>query len=197
MDWIHILLAAGRSSRMGTPKQLLETPAGENFISNWCEVARQAGALKSYVVLGFHSARVKYCLEPFADNIELVVNPNPAADQTSSMKTALKTTGFDHPALMTLVDQPPLPRAVLEKILPSSTSGREKIRIPVFKSRRGHPPWFPTWFLKEIYNLGNDCGINSLYSQYSEKIQTVKSDCSLVLKDIDRPADYQKYYERG
>ncbi len=192
MRFNNIVLAAGRSSRMGVPKPLLKVNSSFQMIDK-IDKAKSCGAVQSVVVLGYHEARLRnfFTLEDRSD-VRVIRNTNPAADQTSSMKSALAVLDLKLPVLMQIVDQPPLLQQTLNTIV-SSGNNLRKIRVPVYQGSWGHPPFYPSWFLKEIVKMSEDRGINSLYSFFQDKIETVPVDQREVLLDFDTPVDFIEY----
>ena len=190
----QVILAAGKSSRMGFPKGLLQTPGGDNFILARSVRAREAGARKSILVLGFHRKKILEEIKPLPPHLEVVINPKPGRGQTGSFKCALEKVDYTPPVLMELVDQPPLVSGTYADYI--SRTGDDKINIPLYRDRRGHPPLFPGWFLEQVQEMPVDRGINSLYSEYSDRIQQVPVNDPRVLLDLDTPADYEKYREK-
>lgn len=194
MEFDHLILAAGKSSRMGFPKGLLRTPGGENFLLTRARCLREFGARNTILVVGFHREKILKEIGPLPDYFEVVVNPQPGKGQTSSFKCALDEINYSYPVLMELVDQPPLSPASYSKFI----SGVEinKINIPVYNGDRGHPPLFPGWFLKKIDKLSVNKGINSLYSKYNDQILEISVNDSRVLMDLDTSEEYDEYHKK-
>ncbi|MGM0381240.1 MAG: nucleotidyltransferase family protein [bacterium] len=194
MKYDHVVLAAGKSSRMGFPKGLLETPEGKNFIHARARRTHNCGARRTVLVLGYHSDEILDNISPLPDHVQVVKNETPDEGQTSSFKCALESTSYCPPVLMELVDQPPLSENIYKQYL--AGADREKINIPVYEGRRGHPPLFPGWFLEEVEELPVTRGINSLYEKYSSEIKEIPVDDSRVLMDLDTPGDYENYINK-
>ncbi len=195
MEYDHVVLAAGESSRMGFPKGLLETPAGENFILCRTRRNKNCGARRTFLVLGYHREKTLEQIERLPGYIKVVVNENPEEGQTSSFKSALEAMDCNLPVLMEPVDLPPLPVETYKDYLSRTVEG--KINIPVYKDSRGHPPLFPVWFLKEVEKLPVSRGINSLYEKHEDKIVEIPLEDDLILSDLDTPADYENYLNKS
>lgn len=192
-EWKAVVLAAGRSSRMGVPKPLLRLDGSNTTLL--CDKIRQLqslGASEVAVVAGYHEARVRQVTEvcPGA-GLSFVRNPAPGQGQTKSVKVGLEKIGVETPTLLLPVDQPPLADEILEAIV-SRRSG-SGIVIPSCDRSRGHPPLLPGWFLEEIRNMPVGAGINSLYEQYDSRITHLSFDDRTVLADLDRPGQLRRY----
>ncbi len=191
MEYDHVVLAAGRSSRMGFPKGLLRTPTGENFILTRSRRNRTCGARRTFLVLGFHSEKTMEQIKPLPGYIKVVINENPELGQTGSFKTVLQKKDYSSPVMMEPVDLPPLPEKTYREYL--GRCRREEINIPVYEDRWGHPPLFPGWFLEEVEEMPIDRGINSLYKKHGDRIVEIPVDDERILLDLDRPEDYENY----
>ncbi len=179
---------------MGLPKPLLKIQG--SYILEWkLEQLQRLGACNRLVVFGYHEARIRNAVkfEKFPETTVLS-NPQPDAGQTSSLQVALEAVELSQYLLMQTVDQPPLPDCLIEKIL--SNSGQNNLLIPVYCGRRGHPPLFPRWFVREIIALPADRGVNSLYKKYADRINHLELDDERLILDLDRPVDFYAYLEK-
>ncbi len=191
-DWNCVILAAGRSSRMGVPKPLLRIQ-DKYLLRHKVDQAFRLAAKNVAVVLGYHEARIRRAIELCpSPNFHFIRNPLPDRGQTSSLQVALQELGIETTVSSWPVDQPPLPDGVLRKLVSQSGS---KIVIPSYDYRRGHPPFYPPWLLPELQALPVTRGVNSLYEKYEDKIIHVEVDCPAVLADLDTPADFQKHLQ--
>ncbi len=192
VDWNCLILAAGRSSRMGVPKPLLKFH-GEYLLRLKVDQAIRLGAQKVVVVFGYHEGRIRRALDlsPSPD-LHFVRNPAPDRGQTSSLKLALQKVDTTRTVSTWPIDQPPLSDGLLKNLLQNLD---DKIVIPSYNHRRGHPPFYPPWFLSEVEALPLTSGVNSLYDKYQDKIFHVEVDSPLVLADLDTPADLQKHLQ--
>jgi CTP:molybdopterin cytidylyltransferase MocA len=126
-----VVLAAGAGSRMGTPKALLATVAGESWVAVACRMALASGCTRVVVVLGAAASRV---VVPTDAAISAVVNPDWPSGMASSLRVGLAAATGDA-ALVTVVDMPELPPSVARRVL---ASGAPLARA-VFDGRPGHP----------------------------------------------------------
>lgn len=180
--WVHVIVAAGRSSRMGVPKARLNL-TGKPQLDVFLELGNRLGADRQVVVVGVHESRIpQSVLERYG--AETVRNPDPDSGQSDSMQRALDVLGTSNPVLMQPVDQVPLTPGSYRDLLEPSD---DRIRIPTHRGQRGHPPLFPDWFLPEVEQLPEDRGIRSLYDRFSDRIREIELDDPAVLTDLDTP----------
>src|SRR5262245_290575 len=103
-----IVLAAGNSTRMGSPKALLETPDGQLFVSRIIDTWHAAGVHEVVVVTGRDHDAIAGALA--RNNIAppplIVQNPDPSRGQLSSLLVGLDAASSSDGVLMTLVDSP-------------------------------------------------------------------------------------------
>src|SRR5262245_40365245 len=107
-----VILAAGDSTRMGSPKALLLTPHGVPFVVSIVETFVKSGIGEMFVVTGRDHDRIAAVLEDrqFAVTPRIVRNPDPTRGQLSSLLTAMDAavTPDTEALVMTLVDVPML-----------------------------------------------------------------------------------------
>ena len=125
---IGIILAAGASSRMGRPKALLDVngrPLIRHHIEGLLGVCERC-----VVVLGGHADQIRAVLP---DTVEIRTNPDWRTSGPAESLLLALDTGVSR-AIITPVDVPPAPRAVLEALL--SVGGPA---VPSWQGQDGHP----------------------------------------------------------
>jgi len=126
-----IVLAAGAGTRAGGPKALLTAADGESWISLACRALLEGGCDRVVVVLGAEAERAR-SLVP--SGVATVVATDWEAGMSASLRAGLAAATGDA-ALVTLVDLPELPVAVVRRMLSASAP----LRQAVFGRRPGHP----------------------------------------------------------
>ena len=196
MDKIPILLlAAGSSSRMGQPKQLL--PWGKNtLIEHQIETLKKTGNPLA-VVLGAHSKAILPVVEKIGENI--FVNPNWKNGMGNTIAFGTHHLLKDFPdaegVLITLVDQPLITSLYIKKILQTFHPGEKQIIVSQSSSGwRGVPVLFDKIYFEELKKMNGEKGAKILIQQYKNSV--IKIDCGEMLQDLDTPESYQRLKNR-
>jgi molybdenum cofactor cytidylyltransferase len=136
-----IVLAAGRSSRMGRAKATLPADRHDTFLSRIVRTLTEAGVDDVVVVLGHDAQTIADTFAATGLRARLVVNPDYDRGQVSSLKSGLAVA--DRPGvvavLVTLVDIPLVTPATVRAVLDRYRKTRAPIVRPVSGSRHGHP----------------------------------------------------------
>src|ERR1700687_1978284 len=143
-----VILAAGESSRMGRDKALLPWPpqptgsaAGDTFL---CAAIRVFFSHVDVVLIVVGKNEAALSPVVYANGASLVVNPDPARGQFSSLRIGLHdvlSRGRDA-AMITLVDRPPVRAETLETLetaFEQATARRKWAVIPEYQGKHGHP----------------------------------------------------------
>ncbi|MGD9018457.1 MAG: NTP transferase domain-containing protein [Desulfobacterales bacterium] len=189
-----VLLAAGRSSRMGTQKALLPLGA-ESVVERIIRVIRQSGVSTIRVVTGHRQEMLMPLLQ--AAGVEPVTNPNFTEGMFSSVKTGL--SGLDAEctgALVMPVDVPLVRSWTIRELIRHFDSDPNRILYPVFHGERGHPPLIPIWKIPEILDWQGTGGLRACLAQSDALSANVPvPDCN-ILFDMDTPDDYTEATRR-
>jgi len=189
MVWA-VILAAGESRRMGSPKLLL--PFGESTVlGTVVHEVRRAGLSSILVVLGAEQEKVRAALED--QPIVFAQNPDFHRGMLSSVQCGLQSLpATASAAMLFLADQPALSGAVIGKLLQARESAAQNLIVPVFAGQRGHPLLLSMRYKDEILSLDPGVGLRQLLVNHPDDILEVEVEDESVLKDIDTPEDYQK-----
>jgi len=179
-----IVLAAGASSRMGSPKALLDVrgrPAVERVVA----ALRDGGAGEIVVVVGRHAGEIRAGAD--LRGVRVVDNPDWARGRTSSVQRGLAALppGAEW-ALLALVDMP-LVRPDTVRALLSARRGDADALVPVHDGRRGHPIALRRTLFAAIAALGPDAPLHDVIR--AARRADVPVDDPGVLVDFDEPGD--------
>ena len=184
-----LLLAAGSSTRMGRPKQLL--PWGElTLIEHQISVLQKTGNPVN-VVLGFNSDSIIPLIERYSINI--FINNNWNNGMGGSISVGIDNIKRLFPeaegVFITLLDQPNVTDSYLEKMKSSFHHGHRQILVSQSTSGwRGVPALFDKCYFSELAKLSNDEGARKIIQKYSDNV--IPLDGGDLLEDFDTPESY-------
>jgi molybdenum cofactor cytidylyltransferase len=183
-----IILAAGASSRMGTPKALLDY-RGETFLNR---LIRVLGTVCDpvIVVLGYHADEVRAGARADA---RFVVNPDPSRGQLSSLQTGLAEVPGDAEGFLFLpVDSPAAGLETVQKIVEALDSSKEPLLvIPRHEGRRGHPVCARRELIEEFLALPAEGQAKEVVRRHADRTYYLDTFDAGVLSDIDDPEAYR------
>jgi molybdenum cofactor cytidylyltransferase len=187
---VGIILSAGESKRMGTPKQLL--PWGKTIILQQVMDNAAASHLEQIIlVLGSRAGEIadKTTLSP---KTRIVINNDFQEGMSSSVKCGVKNAPTGAAAYMLLLgDQPFIGPAIINRVLDEYQKTKFGIVIPVYNGKRGHPVIFDAKYKDELLVIA-DRGAKAVVNNHPEDILEVHLDTPEILTDIDTPQDYRE-----
>ncbi len=184
-----ILLAAGKSKRMGKPKQLLpfgRTTVVEQAVDNLLSSAVD----EVIVVLGY---RAEEMAKTIADKpVKLAINPDYEQGMSTSIVAGLKLVDSRARAvILTLGDQPLISSQTINRLIEEFYNHDKGIVIPTYQRRRGHPVIFAIKYLGELLEVKGDIGGRHIIDNHPDDILEVAVDSESIISDIDTGDDYQ------
>ena len=192
-----LILAAGKSQRMGSPKALLRI-YGRTFLEHIASEAKKSNLTEVKIVLGSQAELILERLPQLRANV--VINPEYEQGQLSSLIRGLKALeGYSIDGLMLfLVDHPFVDRHLINELLDWFSSHNNPLVIPTFRKKRGHPIIFAHDLFPELINAPVDAGAVIVVRKYQDKILHVETGQAGILLDIDTPEAYREYVvDRG
>ena len=183
-----IVLAAGRSSRMGLQKLLLPF-AGKTVITHIVDQLLAGDLDKMYVVVGHEPDRIT---EQLSDRpVSIVINPNYDSGMLSSIRCGFKALPSDcDAALIALGDQPGITSKLVDNMVRSFNKTDKGILVPLHNGTRGHPIIVAKHYQTEILTRYDDIGLRGLLHVHPDDIFELSVSTSSVLFDMDYPEDY-------
>jgi molybdenum cofactor cytidylyltransferase len=185
-----ILLAAGLSTRMGEPKQLL--PFGESTIIETV-VDSMLGAKfdEVIVVVGHCAAQIQEQLSERP--VKIVFNPDYHDGMLTSAQAGIRALNVSDAFALMLVDQPFITSALIDQVIDAYVRTDKRIALPSYNYKRGHPVIFHREYADDILALGAESGgVRTLFKRYADDIHYVTVDTDRVLRDIDYREDYER-----
>ena len=181
-----ILLAAGRSSRMGAFKPLL--PFGNKTVIQCCIDYLRAGGVDDILVVVGHRANE---IRQKISDVTFAVNPDPDSAMGASIAAGISELPETAQAtLIALVDHPAVPPTVVAKLLETWKSGA-RIVIPAWKGRGGHPVLVDLSFKAELANLSESGGLRAFFEAHANEVKRVPVASPFIARDMDTWDDYR------
>ncbi len=190
MKTAAVVLAAGKSERMGKNKLLMKL-SGKRLIFHIIEALEASKVDEIIVVLGNKPWEIEDVLKAKLNRIKIVVNEEYEEGMTSSFKIGLKQIEDADAALLVLGDQlilnPKLVNDMIEKM--ERNISKAFIVSPIHKGKRGHPVLFSKELFDEILSLRKNMMIREVIHRHSDLLLTIKADRWTTM-DIDTPKDF-------
>ncbi len=187
-----VVLAAGRSDRMGKNKLLLRL-GGKRLIDHNLDALEASNIDEIVVVLGHEPEGSIAALKPRLNHIRIVINEEYEDGMSSSLKTGLNQTKNADAVLLVLGDQPILDYKLINEMIKIMEDKilRALIVSPVHEGKKGHPLLFSKELFIEIMNLKKNETIRDIVHKHSDALIMIESD-EWTLTDIDTPIDFKK-----
>ncbi len=182
-----VILAAGRSSRMGSNK-LLELLEGKPVVRHVAEAALASRAGPVLVVTGHEGERVSVALAGM--DVTFVHNPDFATGMASSLRTGVAAVpDTSAGALILLGDMPRVTPDILNRLC-NAFAGQAGVKAvaPVADGRRANPVLIGRDLFEAVSGLGGDTGARGLLEAAGDAVLELPLDSEGVLVDVDTPA---------
>jgi molybdenum cofactor cytidylyltransferase len=180
-----IVLAAGRSTRMGGPNKLMAEIAGKPMVRITVEQALASRARPVIVVTGHERARVEAALAGL--DVRLVHNPGYAEGLSTSLKAGLGAVPPESDgAIVGLGDMPQVSAALIDRLIGAFDPARGALAVvPTIDGKRGNPVVWSRRFFPDLMALEGDVGARHLIAAYAEAVVEVPVTERAALIDVD------------
>lgn len=188
-----IVLAAGRSTRMGPHNKLCENLNGSPLVRHAVEAALASRADPVLVVTGHDSDAVRAALAGL--DVRFVHNPDYAAGLSTSLKAGLAAVPpASAGALVLLGDMPNITDGIINRLIVRlGENGEAKAIVPTVLGHRGNPVLLTRALFDDIADLTGDAGARKLLDQAGEAVIEVAIDDPAIALDIDTPEALAAY----
>lgn len=186
-----VILAAGQSSRLGTPKQLL-TYKGNSLIDKVINTAISSNLSPVVLVLGAFKAEIEVNI--LRDGIAIVENTYWKEGMASSLRIGLEKLLQISPniegAIFMVCDQPFVNNEILDALIKVQAETGFEAAACSYNGKIGTPALLLKSHFAALFQLKGDTGARKILLENSEKVAIVEFDAGIF--DIDTPEDYQK-----
>jgi molybdenum cofactor cytidylyltransferase len=187
-----IILAAGESARMGSPKALLKI-GEKSFVQRIVDVLIASRVLDLVLVLGADAKAIQTQLNWFKG--KTVINEEWKRGQLSSILAGLHVVEQEdlHGVLVWPVDRPLVSEHVIVGMLHQFWSKHKQIVVPVFRGQRGHPVLIGSSLFEELEMAPKDIGARAILWNHPNDVLECPTEEEGVVINIDSSEDYQKH----
>lgn len=191
-----ILLAAGSSSRLGTPKQLLQFE-GKSLLQNAIDAALKSSASELIVVLGAQADQLRDEIQDPA--VHVVYNEAWQEGMASSIRTGINAFVGRHPdadaVILMVCDQPHVSSDLLNEMIAVYKQTAKPIVACGYDNTYGPPTLFHSGLFHELLELKGDKGARMIVAEHSGSVEIVPFPNGEV--DVDTEADYERIKSAG
>ena len=184
-----VILAAGTSTRLGQPKQLLDL-GGEPLLRHTLRNALASRAGEVVLVLGHQAEAIRTAVGEHGQ--QTVINPDFADGQSTSLRAGLDAVADDSDAAIVMLgDQPLVTPMVLDQIIERFERTGAPIVQPVFGETPGNPVLLARSLFPELLEIVGDQGARSVIASHVKEIERVRISDGPPPGDVDTVDDYQ------
>jgi molybdenum cofactor cytidylyltransferase len=203
-----VILAAGESRRMGTPKALLPFPVNPvategitTFVEHLRSIAQHPRIGLRRVVLGAHAEEIRSRAQ--LAPADVVVNAAWATGQLSSIQAAIRslpggsaslTTGGTDGIILFLVDQPLITAGLIGELVGQFYSSQRRIVIPTYNGKRGHPVIFASSLYDELLAAPEEQGARAVVWRHAKDVLEVPTDEEGVVLNLNDPETMKRVF---
>ncbi len=193
MSLAGVVLAAGRSARMGSPKALLDF-LGLPFAVRILEALEALEVKTRVVVLGPDAPRIQPALA--GHDCIIVDNPEPETGPIASLRGALRALQPLQPSAVLVwpVDLPHVRVTTVERVMEVHRRTAAPIVIPTFGERRGHPVIWGAQLFGELLDspTATRDGARAVLHEHERDVVSVPVDDPAVIDQVNTPEDYER-----
>jgi molybdenum cofactor cytidylyltransferase len=185
-----VILAAGESKRMGSPKALL-LYHNRTFLEHLLDITRHPKIGTQLIVLGAGAEEISK--QVGLDPKQTVVNPDWQSGQLSSIKAALKSIGTKSTdgVLLCLVDHPLITSSLVNDLVESFYREKKSIVVPTFRGKRGHPVIFSAKLFDELLAAPEETGARAVVWNHASDVCEVPTSEQGIVLNLNDPETFR------
>jgi molybdenum cofactor cytidylyltransferase len=188
-----VLLAAGRSRRMGAFKPLL--PFGGRSVVEACvKNLFAAGVCEVVVVVGRRGEEVRAALAG-ETRLRFAVNDVEGSEMGVSVARGVEAVSDEAGALLiALVDQPAVPPCAIRSLIEARARTGARLIVPEWQGRGGHPVLVDLSLREELLSVVPERGLRAIFDARRDEVLRIAADSPFVARDMDTWNDYVALY---
>jgi molybdenum cofactor cytidylyltransferase len=189
-DVAALILAAGRSQRMGAFKPLL--PFGPRTVVESCIENFRNGGVSSIVVVIGQDARAESLRKHLEEaGVIIAVNPDPMSEMSASIASGVRVLPESTKAIfINPVDHAAVPGEVIGILMDEWDQGARLVK-PTWNGRGGHPVLIDMRFRAALLNLDPERGLKGLLQTHLDQVRRVAVNSNCIARDMDTWDDYR------
>jgi len=207
-DVAALILAAGRSSRMGAFKPLL--PFGKSTIIETAIANMRAASVSQIVVVRSADSQGEALKRHLSSaQVEFAVNDEPSSEMSSSIACGVRAIGASaNGVLINPVDHAAVPAEIIKLVIAEWKRGARLVKpvlgadagaspdsTPTIQGSGGHPVLVDLSFRDELVNLDTKRGLKALFADHVNDVVRVTVDWNLIARDMDTWDDYRVLHQ--
>ncbi len=185
---VAVIPAAGRSGRMGTPKQLLHVD-GKPMLLGVVD-ALLGGGVDCVTIVA--STAVRALLPPLPPEVVVALNDKPDTAMIDSIRIGLDASPVGDGYVVCPSDAARITAADVRRCVNAFAEAPDRIVIATHNAKRGHPTLFPTSLVGVVHSPECDGGLNHLARSRPQLVREVACDSPGTVSNVNTPADYEK-----
>ena len=184
-----LILAAGKSSRMGAANKLTLEVEGRPMVARAVDAALGSAATPVVVVTGHEEEAVRAALA--GRDVRFIHNPDNAEGLSTSLRTGVAALPEDvDAAIIALGDMPDITPAHIDRLIAAFDPGEGRtICVPTVAGKRGNPVLWGAQYLPEMLEIRGDVGAKHLIGEHEDAVCEVPMPDAATLEDIDTPEE--------
>lgn len=185
-----LILAAGESTRMGSPKPLL--PWNNGTLIEYLVSQLNAGGVSGVVVvLGHDADNVRNALRGV--DCTIVVNPDYKQGRASSTRVGAAALPVYADGVMVMNVDQPRPASVIRAVREAHERDGGLITVPTYEGKRGHPNIFAQPLFAELVRVREETfGMREIMQRFRDQVKHVEVPSPWVLVDTNTPEEYER-----
>ena len=189
-DIAALILAAGKSTRMGTTKSLLMWH-GDFLVNYQINSLIKSGCKEIYLVIGHNGERIRSKVSN--SKVKIINNPDYDSGKSSSIIKGIKSLDIGIENLIIVGVDQPRPIWFYEKIIKFHNKSTSVISSPINNKKRGHPLIFRKSFFNEILKISNyKNGLKDLFRRNDDLVKTFEINSEWTHLDLNDKESFER-----